>query len=194
MSKLFSLLAVALSMNAFAVSPVIRFSAEPGNSKVDLKWEAAPEKGAIAYVIERSKDGELWAEILRVTASESSDKESFMESDYSPIAGVSYYRLKKVYADGLYAYSNISVVKNNGNLLQTSTLPLNEQDFSGYSNEEILIVLSDLKGNEYYSKIYLIEQPQQLVGFDLEDKLHPGKYIVTASSFEGLVSQPLEVK
>jgi hypothetical protein len=173
---------------------VMRFTAKPAQSKVEISWEALPEKAGVTYVIERSKDGELWGEILTVTGSEAESAQSFIESDYSPIQGVSYYRLKKLYKDGLYAYSNISVVKNEGNL-GTHEIPLDEKDYSGlFNNQEIIIVLKDQKGDEYFSKIYVLDQPASLVGLDLEERLPQGNYIVTASSNESLVSLPLVVK
>jgi hypothetical protein len=180
----------------FAANPniaVLHFQAMPAQSKVDISWEALPDNNVVSFVIERSKDGELWGEILTVSASDAQSPQAFMESDYNPIQGVSYYRLKKVYHDGLHAYSNISVVKNEGNM-GTHALPLDEKDFSGYNNEEIIIVLKDAKGDEYFSKIYVLDQPSSLVGIDLEDRLPQGSYIVTASSNETLVSMPLTVK
>jgi hypothetical protein len=177
-------------------STAINFDAKPGVSKVDLKWESIAEKNVVSYTIERSKDGELWAEIITVNAvGASNSKENFLESDYNPIQGVSYYRLKKTLADGLHAYSNIVVVKNQNSLEPgVSPISLDEKDFSGLCCDEILIVLKDQKGNEFFSKIYVIDQPTNLVGLDLEDHLQPGSYTVTASSNEGLVSLPLVIK
>ncbi|HYG50016.1 MAG TPA: hypothetical protein VD905_03890, partial [Flavobacteriales bacterium] len=138
-------------------SAVLHFAAKPAQSKVEISWEALPEKSDVTYVIERSKDGELWGEILTVAGSEAQSTQSFIESDYSPIQGVSYYRLKKVYKDGLHAYSTISVVKNEGNL-GTHEIPLDEKDHTGlFNNQEIIIVLKDQKGNEYFSKIYVLD-------------------------------------
>lgn len=190
-----SMLLVAGS--AFAANTsmaVMHFSAKPAQSKVEISWEALPEKSGVTYVIERSKDGELWGEILAVTGGEAESTQTFIESDYNPIQGISYYRLKKVYHDGLHAYSTISVVKNEGNL-GTHEIPLDEKDYTGLFNErEIIIVLKDQKGDEYFSKIYVLDQPASLVGLDLEERLPQGNYIVTASSNESLVSLPLTVK
>jgi hypothetical protein len=73
-------------------------------------------------------------------------------------------------------------------------IPLDEKDFSAFSNDEVLIVLKDLKGNMFFSKVYVIDQPQNLIALDLEEHLAPGNYVVTASSNETLVSLPLVVK
>lgn len=176
--------------------PVINFEAQPNASRVELKWESFAEKNVASYTIERSKDGELWAEIITVNSvAASNSKENFLESDFSPIQGVSYYRLKKVQNDGYYAYSNIVVVKNNcANDVAVSSISLDEKDFSGLCCDEIIIVLKDQKGNEFFSKIYVVDQPTNLIGLDLEDRLQPGNYTVTSSSVEGLVSLPLTIK
>ena len=176
--------------------PAINFDAHPAASKVELKWESVAEKNVASYTVERSKDGELWAEIITVNSiGASNSKENFLESDYNPIQGISYYRLKKTFANGLYSYSNIVVVKNNNSLGEgISSLTLEEKDFSGLCCDEIIIVLKDQKGNEFFSKIYVLDQPTNLVGLDLEERLSPGDYTVTASSVEGLVSLPLTIK
>jgi hypothetical protein len=91
----------------------VNFSASPGVSKVDLSWTTPANEEVVSYVVERSKDGELWGEIMTVSSvATSQTAETYMESDYSPIKGVSYYRLKKVLNTGMYVYSNIAVVKN----------------------------------------------------------------------------------
>ena len=200
MLRTISLLSLSLLLtNSYGANdnlPVVNFDAQPSQSKVELKWESVAEKNVSSYTIERSKDGELWGVIMTVNSiGASNSKENFLESDFNPIQGVSYYRLKKVYSNGLYAYSNIVVVKNQ-NAIEggCSSLNLEEKDFSGLCCDEIIIVLKDIKGNEFFSKIYVVDQPKNLVGLDLEDKLPVGNYTVTASSFEGLVSMPLVIK
>ena len=176
--------------------PAINFDAHPSASKVDLKWESFAEKNVASYTVERSKDGELWAEIITVNSiGASNSKESFLESDFNPIQGVSYYRLKKTLADGLHAYSNIVVVKNHNLMGEgVSSLALEDHDYSGLCCDEIIIVLKDQKGDEYFSKIYVVDQPTNLIGLDLENHLNAGNYTVTASSVEALVSLPLTIK
>lgn len=200
MLRTISLLSLSLILtNSYGANdnlPVVNFEAQPGVSKVELKWESVADKNVASYTVERSKDGELWGEVIHVNSiGASNSRENFLESDFNPIQGVSYYRLKKVFADGLYAYSNIVVVKNQ-NAVEggTTSLSLEEKDFSGLCCDEIIIVLKDQKGDQYFSKIYVVDQPKNLVGLDLEDKLPVGNYTVTASSFEGLVSMPLTIK
>ena len=178
----------------------INFNAQPGISKIDLIWVGVAEEEVNTYTIERSKDGELWAEILTVDhIAKSNGNEKYFESDFHPITGISFYRLKKKLNNGLIAYSHIITVKNNQVIHDDGTISnpdveLINKDFSAYNNEEILVALKDNKGDEYFSRVYVIESNNETVLVDVDAKLLPGNYIITSCSVERLVSVNAVIK
>ncbi len=198
---------IALTLSLFQTSfagnnalPEVIFNAQPGISKVDLVWISNSNEEISSYTIERSKDGELWAEILTVeSVGTCKTKENYLESDFHPLAGTSFYRLKKKLSSGYYAYSNIVTVKNNVTFLADGTsmnppVELNDNDFSGYSNDEVLITLKDIKGNEFFSRAYVLENGTETIIVDVDSRLAAGKYVITSSSLERIVSLSVTVK
>jgi hypothetical protein len=61
-------------------------------------------------------------------------------------------------------------------------------------DEEILVVVRDMNGKEFFSKIFITSTDQHIEAMDLSGKLSTGVYIVTASSKNELYSQKLIVK
>lgn len=200
MLKLVYTILLASSFLLSNATPAILFTAQPGISKIDLTWEAkANDTENCTYIIERSKEGELWAEILVIpSASGTSGKEKFMESDMSPIYGTSFYRLKKVNANGLVAYSNISVVRHFYSQQQIIAncreMSVTEFEHTGFDNEGVVVTLKDRKGNEYYSKVYLLNVNDGLVAVDLEEQLTPGAYTITACGKEPMTGLNVMVR
>ncbi|RMG79584.1 MAG: hypothetical protein D6707_07885, partial [Bacteroidetes bacterium] len=100
---------------------LISFSAIANELTVDIQWETATEINNHYFVIERSKDGKNWEEVIRTPGAGYSNKPiSYFEKDYAPYHGISYYRLKQVDFDGKETYFNIVPVeiidKNNDTL------------------------------------------------------------------------------
>lgn len=195
-----SLLLSVSSASATSEITEVKFIAQPGISKVDLIWTNLAKEEVSAFTIERSKDGELWAEILTVQPiGQSEQNERFMESDFHPLNGVSFYRLKKKLSNGLYAYSHIITVKNNvvyndNGEAVNPTVDLNQRDFSTYSNEEVLVTLKDQKGEEYFSRVYVLEENNETILVDIDNTLLAGNYVITSCSNERLVSLNATVK
>lgn len=181
---------------------LLYFSADPNDEKVDLRWATASESNNDYFTVERSKDGELWANLLVVDgAGTSSFLIEYLDFDHKPLNGTSYYRLKQTDYDGKFTYSNISVVHyTNGSGLDVTVFP-NPNDgnsfnleFTGFGDEEVLIVIRDVIGREYYSKAYLVNEKNTIYAVSLTDKLPSGTYLITASSDENVLSKKIVVR
>jgi len=73
-----------------------------------------------------------------------------------------------------------------------------DQEFNlllkGFEGKEVLVVLRDKAGNEYYSKVFLSATQQYIAALDPERTLKPGEYLVTASSNNKIYSKKIKVR
>ena len=102
------------SLDCAAPLPIelLTFNAEPENSTVRLNWITTTEINNDYFEVQRSSDGKEFALIQKVRgAGNSSQSLSYNLTDYEPLLGVSYYRLKQVDFDGKFTYSDILPVK-----------------------------------------------------------------------------------
>ncbi|MDJ1505899.1 lectin-like domain-containing protein [Xanthocytophaga agilis] len=86
----------------------LRFEARENGEVVDVIWATASEKNSAYFEIERSSNGKDFLSIGRVQATgTTSSVSNYFFEDVHPLAGVSYYRLRQVDQDGIYAYSKV---------------------------------------------------------------------------------------
>lgn len=84
---------------------LLEFTATPADGAVNLLWKTASELNNDYFTIERSADGVVFHEILRVRgAGNSSQTLTYQIQDQQPLTGISYYRLKQTDYDGQYEY------------------------------------------------------------------------------------------
>lgn len=182
---------------------LVSFEANFNVDKVELKWITATEINNDFFTIEKSSDLINWEAVSIVAgAGNSNVNVEYFEVDYSPTLGVSYYRLKQTDFDGAYTYSNIVPVKvekkiNAGLSLFPNPIARGEEvkiQFSELLNSEVLIVIRDVKGEEFYSKAILHLEDNQLIAVPVNKEIPEGLYIVTASSENQIYSQKLLIK
>ncbi len=90
---------------------LLSFEAIPNDDVVNLFWSTASEINNSYFIVERSKDGYYWNDILEVEgAGNSTVIIEYEDTDYEPLLGLSYYRLRQVDFDGEFTYSSIEVV------------------------------------------------------------------------------------
>ncbi len=143
----------ATTPNTCSTTPVTLsdFSAFKSNSSVSISWITEFESNNKAFIVQRSKDGINWVDILTVDGSgNSTTKKSYSTVDKSPLSGFNYYRLKQVYTDGSYNLSAIrKVLFSNDYKVLVSPNPA--KDFiniyvSKTNNEVLNIKISDVNG------------------------------------------------
>lgn len=186
---------------------VVSFEAVNIGNHVDISWTTTSEANSGFYTVERSSDGMNFIEITRVGAAGNSfNRLDYMEVDKDPLPGISIYRLKHTDVNGEYSFSNEVVVKrrdcsgyldltgNNTPAAVTSAeLPL-LFGFSAFGNEETLVVVRDKSGNEFYSKVMLINDHGKIICFDPDGKMNAGEYTIIASADDQLYSFNVTVK
>lgn len=190
----------------YPVSPLpielLNFNAIMNNGKVDLTWETATETNNDHFTIERSKDGITFETVSVIQGAGSSTFiRNYADQDQNPYSGISYYRLKQTDFNGQSSYSSVvavnyyfgddgvSIYPNPAN----SDSPMN-LSIKGLENQEILVVVKDISGREFYSKVIITTSKDQLEAIDTEHRLAAGTYIVIASSNNKVYSQKLIIK
>ena len=111
--------------------------------------------------------------------------------DSEPIRGVSYYRIKMVGMNGTASYSPKKLLHTKSGFLSDVSLYPNPApsgkdiflEFKSNAAREILVVIQDIMGKLYYSKVVYIDEGTNKVVIQSYDKIMlPGLYFVVASS------------
>lgn len=180
---------------------LLEFTAVPGEEKVELKWSTATEANNKFFTIERSKDAVNFEKVVDVTgAGNSTTLKEYFESDYKPYDGLSYYRLKQTDFNGDFKYCKIVSVTTGAkkNVVVFPNPSAKNSDLnlhiSGYKSQEVLVVLRDIDGREFYSKVFVAEDNNQFYVFDALKSIPAGTYIIVASSMDKVYHQKLIIK
>ena len=190
----------------YPISPLpielLNFDAIMNDGKVDLNWSTATETNNNFFTTERSKDGITFETVSVIQGSGNSTSiRNYADQDQNPYSGISYYRLKQTDFNGHSTYSNIVSVNyvfgDDGISIYPNPSGSDElinMKLTGLQNQEILVVVRDIQGKEYYSKVTIITENNQLIAIDPEQRLAAGTYIVIASSNNKVYSKKLIVK
>lgn len=183
---------------------LIYFNALAIENTIQLTWITASEINNDYFTIEKSVDAKVWETVLIINgAGNSSQIIEYTETDFNPISGISYYRLKQTDFDGRFEYFNIVPVKYSTSIeedelsifpnpaTQGGNISINH-NFN--STDEILVVLRDLQGKEFYSKIHIITNKDELIGFPIDYEIPKGIYFIVATSENKIHSKKLIIK
>lgn len=182
---------------------LVSFEANFNIDKVDLRWMTSVEINNDFFTVEKSNNLKNWEVVSIIKGAGNSNVNiEYFEVDYSPTQGVSYYRLKQTDYDGNFEYFNIVPVRiekklNNEFSLFPNPIKRGEQlkiQFSELINTQILIVIRDIKGEEFYSKAILHYEEGLLIAVPIDKEIPSGLYLITASSENQIYSQKLVVK
>jgi len=200
------LYAQGLNPTIVPVLPIelISFEANVNNQQVDVKWITASEINNDIFTIEKSKDAKNWEKVLTVKGAGNSNQViEYFDVDYNPYIEISYYRLKQTDFNGAYSYSNIVPVKfeeiNTEGNINLFPSPANVGEtvhlvFKNIFESELLVVLRDLKGSEFYSKVIVNIEVGKLIGVPIDTNIPSGVYLITATSENQMYSQKLIIK
>lgn len=181
---------------------LLNFNAVMNSGKVDLTWSTASETNNDYFTIEKTKDGVHFVKVATILgAGNSSSMREYGDVDYTPYSGISYYRLKQTDFNGQFTYSALMAVNysfgDEGISMYPNPSSTENQiniNFSGLENQKILVVIRDIEGREFYSKVIVVSNNNQLTAIDSEQKLASGTYIIIATSNNKIYNQKLIVK
>ncbi|MBL4592913.1 MAG: T9SS type A sorting domain-containing protein [Flavobacteriales bacterium] len=184
---------------------LISFEANANEDRVDLKRITASEINNDFFTIEKSVDAKNWEEVV-ITAGAGNSNQilEYFETDYEPLTDISYYRLKQTDFDGQFSYSNVVPVKfvkdnTDGGVLNLFPSPVSvgetvHVEFKNIFESELLVVLRDIRGREFYSKVIVDIEDGKLIGVPIEKYIPAGVYLITATSENQMYSQKLIIK
>ena len=179
------------------------FSASMQNDNVTVNWTTASEQNNDFFTVERSADGFNYKSLSEIKGAGNSSAISNYEftdhlpSDIIPFTSV-YYRLSQTDFNGnTKTYSPVSVSVKNNIPLSVNVFPNPSVDgiiyanVSGTENKETLIVIADVLGKEYYSK--LVNNAYGIYCLNSE-QLPAGVYMITASSDDAIISKKIIIR
>ncbi|MBI4946154.1 MAG: T9SS type A sorting domain-containing protein [Bacteroidetes bacterium] len=180
---------------------LLAFDAKQNGNSVNVQWSTAAELNSDYFLVQRSKDGIYFSDVTRVNAAgNSSTTRKYSTEDYEPYNGVSYYRLKQVDYDGKFSYSDVVAVQlHNEDAILVYPNPATQGEpfnvsISGENGKEVLVVIHDVQGREFYSKINTISSHREVIAIAPFGKLATGIYCVTVSSDKAIYKKRVVIK
>ena len=158
---------------------------------VSLKWVSAP--GVKEIILERSRNGkdfEAWASLRPSTGGHNSE---YLETDFHPLSGVTYYRLRQTDTDGTVLISESSAIMVLSGESKTYSCEANAQTENLIKGEEVLVLVQDASGQDIYASLRLVDGEQPKV-IDPEHYLPQGLYTITACSRQKYYSAKLSIR
>jgi len=175
---------------------LLSFNARKEKNNIELFWTTSSELNNDYFTVERSDDLKSWEELFFVEgAGNSNSIINYSETDSKPLDGVSYYRLKQTDYDGMFSYSDIVSVNfskeeyaDNG-YLKLYPNPIDNNDIlkielNNISSNVLSIVLTDIYGKIYLSKIVENATDGYELSIELGNQFSKGIYIITAITID----------
>jgi len=196
---------ISMSAKSFTLGEgtleLLDFTVIQNINKIDIRWSTSVLKtGGPYFCIEKSKDGKNFTKVVDMPAVENeSTFTDYFETDYQPYGGVSYYRIKQVDAAGNFRYSQVVTLKveeakKNDEYDAVSNVSPESFKEMNVADSEVLLVLRDKNGYDYYSKASISSENNNLNTLNLSTPVTSGTYQVIGSSNEKLHSLNVFIK
>ncbi|MBU0764690.1 MAG: T9SS type A sorting domain-containing protein [Bacteroidetes bacterium] len=183
------------------------FNATCDNGTVLLDWATASEKNNDYFTLYRSADAEAFESFALIDGAGNSDQTLYYNTnDDTPFPGSSYYRLKQTDFDGNYTYFEIIPVECIISLTSDILFNVYPNPVIDAQNlyvsldgitpqKEVLVVVLDILGKEYYSKVIFTDiNGSVLEAMDMHKRLAAGIYMITATSNDVVYKKRVVVK
>lgn len=177
---------------------LLSFTGKCENNNVILKWSTASEINNDYFTIERAEENNGMMEEWSVVGKVKGAGNSFTTNNYEFIDNqletlnlkleTIYYRFKQIDFDGKSEYFNVISVENCGeNKTELAVFPnpssgLFYVNIEGNTGQEVLIVVRDVLGNEFYSTVVILSGEKNILAIDPSQKLAPGIYMVISTN------------
>lgn len=171
---------------------LLSFTGALRNGVTALHWVTTAEINNKKFIIERSSNLNDWEAIGEVAgAGTQATTANYSFTDYAPLEGIGYYRLRQVDLDGRYAYSNVvSVQKGGVNSINIAPNPFDESfTIRTTIQGDLDITIYDVLGREVYHSIQKNEEGM----LSIQPDLTSGAYVVTVRT-DTLIEQQRIIK
>jgi hypothetical protein len=125
---------IAYNTDAFVVNAVplpvqlVGFTGVAQDKQVQLSWQTASEQHSAYFEVETSADGQQYHPLGQVAAAgTSTQRQPYSFTDHAARAGLRYYRLRQVDADGTSSYSPVVTVRTGAAPVQVFPNPATDQ-------------------------------------------------------------------
>lgn len=176
---------------------------DDGMDQVKVMWKTRNTGNVKRFELERSRNNKeysTWKKLL--VSGPLKDDQKFIEVDFSPMEGWSYYRLKEISKDGEEFLSHVVPVflgiekLERGERIVPGSIIDNDRHrmrLTDYDNKVAILVLRDKNGDEYlYDK--KIRATNEGLFIEPPHALPKGEYVITASSINELNGLSIKVK
>ncbi|MDB5201946.1 MAG: Endonuclease/exonuclease/phosphatase [Ferruginibacter sp.] len=176
--------------SAYFVAPVTleSFSALKMNTAVQFHWKAATTAATVQFELQRSSDNRSFSNVYAETATQARCQSPFNYTDATPLAGVSYYRLKITDVDGAVSYSNTATLKfdNASGIYLSPAVTVSETQIAFSSNTVGLStwMIHDISGRLVKKFTYQVTVGENRIPVNVSD-LPKGQYQVSGATVEG---------
>lgn len=185
-------LPVLVNTVPFVPTPVIlsSFNASASDCSANLTWTSASEKEFDYYLLQYSKDGINFSDIMKIKGQ---NKASSYNQAATALNGLNYYRLKMVDFNGSVTYSAIRKISINCNRSKEITISPNPTNgfsrinISATAGEYLMDVL-DTYGNVVQSERINIANESGSSVLELDRKLSNGIYFIRLTNNTGGVA------
>ncbi len=152
-------------------------------NRVEITWSYSDCTNIKFYVIEKSKNGNSFREMLKIKNGTNSPN-NFLEIDHNPYENTSFYRIRYITTNNTYFYSETIAVK------KPKQQELNKK-LVKYDALNVLVVLKNKSNIEYFAKLNIKEDHGILKSETLNELLQNGEYAIIASENDLLVGNKL---
>jgi hypothetical protein len=166
------------------------FTGRKQNTVNLLSWKASCTSASITFEIERSTDGRKFNTIGKITASQARCASPFDYTDASPSAGMNYYRLKMIEADGALKYSSIIAILNKTNgfelvgLYPTLVKSKATLSITAAKKTSLQVTVTDANGRKMLQQSMAVADGSALINIELS-ALANGVYHLTGVTPDG---------
>lgn len=168
------------------------------DSVLIISWFTKHERNNEYFILERSIDGVIFEKVGVIKGSgKSHTQKNYAFTDESPYKGNSFYRINKKNNKGCLKNSKLLEVTFGMGHKNKTPQPIDKIQFpelADLGDREVLLILKNSAGQEFYSKFMILQINTELLAIDLEKRTASGNYTVIGTSYNNMYGKKVLVR